>query len=159
MGMGAVGTTTITPARAPAMAGATTTVVATVTEPRRPAQNQRPIRVAWTGSIAAFAFVLGLLGWQVAAGRDPAIGAGHAAAKPPPKRVIVRRIVKRTVIVTTPAGGGGGGGGGAAPAAAGGSASGGGASGGGGGGGGGDATAPAAAPAPAPAPAPATSAS
>jgi hypothetical protein len=45
-----------------------------MTDARRPAQSHRPAKIAYTGSIAVFAAVLGFLGWQVAAGHDPALG-------------------------------------------------------------------------------------
>jgi len=66
---------------------------------RRKPRSQRSATVAYGGSAVAFAAVLGALSFQVAAGGDPAIGAGEPAAGPPAERVLVRRIVRR--VVTT----------------------------------------------------------
>jgi hypothetical protein len=69
---------------------------------RKP-RPQRAAAVAYGGSAAAFAAVLGALSWQLAAGGDPAIGKGEpAASTPPPKRVLVRRIVRRVVTTREP---------------------------------------------------------
>jgi hypothetical protein len=66
---------------------------------RRRPRSQRSAAVAYGGSAVAFVAVLGALAWQVAAGRDPAIGAGEpAAGAAPAKRVVVRRIVRRVVV-------------------------------------------------------------
>lgn len=54
--------------------------------------------LAYAGSAVGFAAVLGALSLQVAAGADPAIGAGEQAAAPPPERVLVRRIVRRVIV-------------------------------------------------------------
>jgi 2-oxoglutarate dehydrogenase E2 component (dihydrolipoamide succinyltransferase) len=54
--------------------------------------------LAYAGSALGFAAVLGALSWQVAAGADPAIGAGEQAAAPPPKRVLVKRVVRRVIV-------------------------------------------------------------
>jgi hypothetical protein len=66
--------------------------------PRRPARSQKPVVLAYAGSALGFAAVLGALSFQVAAGRDPAIGAGEQAAASPAKRVLVRRIVRRVIV-------------------------------------------------------------
>jgi hypothetical protein len=67
--------------------------------PPRPApkRSQRAAVLAYAGSAIGFAAVLGALSWQVAAGSDPAIGAGEQAA-PPPKRVLVKRVVRRVIV-------------------------------------------------------------
>jgi hypothetical protein len=66
---------------------------------RRPARSPRSALLAWCGAALAFLAVLALLSWQVAAGRDPAIGAGEPAAAPAPaKRVLVRRILRRVIV-------------------------------------------------------------
>jgi len=70
--------------------------------PRRrpPARSQKPALIAYLGSLAVFVAVLALLSWRVAAGADPAIGAGEqpAAAPVPAKQVLVRRIVRRVIV-------------------------------------------------------------
>jgi hypothetical protein len=66
--------------------------------PRRVAPAIRPALLAYGGSAVAFAAVLGALGWQVAAGADPAIGEAGPAAAAPAKRVVVRRVVRRVIV-------------------------------------------------------------
>jgi hypothetical protein len=68
--------------------------------PRRVASATRPAFLAYGGSAVAFAAVLAALGWQVAAGADPAIGEAQpaAAAPAPAERVVVRRIVRRVIV-------------------------------------------------------------
>jgi hypothetical protein len=60
--------------------------------------------LSWLAAACAFVIVLALLSWQMAHGRDPALGeprpaAAAAAAVPQPRRVVIRRI-ERTIIVT-----------------------------------------------------------
>ena len=51
-------------------------------------------------TLATFLVVLTLLATQLRSGKDPALGAGPAAAPATaPKRVLVKRIIKRRVIV------------------------------------------------------------
>jgi hypothetical protein len=66
---------------------------------RRPPRSTRPAVGVWCGSALGFVAVLAVLSWQVAAGRDPAIGAGtQTAAATPVHRVVVRRIVRRVIV-------------------------------------------------------------
>jgi hypothetical protein len=69
-----------------------------MTEPRAP---RRPGLLAVGGcSLAAFVVVLALLGAQMRVGRDPALGARHAAvAAPVARRVLVRRVIVKRIVV------------------------------------------------------------
>jgi hypothetical protein len=72
-----------------------------MTEPgagRRPRRSQRTAVLVHLGALVAFAAVLGLLSWRVAAGADPAIGAGAQSAAPAAERVLVRRVVRHVVV-------------------------------------------------------------
>ena len=60
-----------------------------VAKPRRKRLQPGPVFV--TGAVT-FALVLGLLGWQVAVGKDPSLGHGKQKAK------VVHRTIHRTVI-------------------------------------------------------------
>lgn len=66
--------------------------------PRRVGPATRPACIVYGGSAAAFAAVLAALGWQVAAGADPAIGEAEPVAAAPAQRVVVRRVVRRVIV-------------------------------------------------------------
>lgn len=64
--------------------------------------RRRTPRVAAVYGTAGVAFVAAAagLGWQMANGRDPALGVQQASvAAPAPRRVLIRRI-ERTIVVT-----------------------------------------------------------
>jgi hypothetical protein len=82
---------------AAAGAAAATMTDARKQAPRRVARSNRPAYLAYGGSAVAFAAVLGVLGWQVATGADPAIGEAEPAAAPA-QRMVVRRIVRRVIV-------------------------------------------------------------
>lgn len=70
--------------------------------PRRAARRPGPAGVM-AGTAAAFFGLLAFLAFQLGAGRDPALGAGEAAASKPARPVVVRKI--RRHVVVSPASG------------------------------------------------------
>jgi hypothetical protein len=66
--------------------------------PRVVARSHRPAYVAYGGAAVGFVAVLGVLGWQVATGADPAIGEAEPVAAAPAQRVVVLRIVRRVIV-------------------------------------------------------------
>jgi hypothetical protein len=67
------------------------------TRPRRAARRPGPGGVL-AGSAAGFFALLAFLAFQLAGGRDPALGAGEAAAPKPARQVVVRKIRRRVVV-------------------------------------------------------------
>ena len=53
-----------------------------------------------TATFATFLILISLLGYQLRAGHDPALGAKTANAQVQPRRVLLRKVVRRKVIVT-----------------------------------------------------------
>jgi hypothetical protein len=68
---------------------------------RAPISKPSPLIVIG-GSFGLFFLVTALLGFQMRAGADPAIGAGEplqvAAATPPPRKVLVRRVIVTRIV-------------------------------------------------------------
>jgi hypothetical protein len=68
---------------------------------RAPISKPSPL-IVLGGSFGLFFLVTALLGFQMRAGADPAIGAGEpgqvAAATPPPRKVLVRRVVVTRIV-------------------------------------------------------------
>lgn len=76
-----------------------------MTDVRRSAQvlaGARTASMSWVAALCAFAFLLAGLGWQMASGNDPSLGAakpaGAVASAQPVRRVIVRRVVRRVIV-------------------------------------------------------------
>jgi hypothetical protein len=67
-------------------------------EPKRPRRRRNP-SAGWVfgPALGAFFAVLALLGFQVRAGSDPALGEPAAQAQQP-RQVLVRRVITRVVI-------------------------------------------------------------
>lgn len=77
-----------------------------MTDRPRPARARAGLvaaRLSWLSAAVTFAVMLAFLGWRMASGEDPSLGAAKPAAAvaeaPAPRRVIIRRI-ERKVIVT-----------------------------------------------------------
>lgn len=65
---------------------------------RRRVRRPGPAPVIW-GSIALFAAMFALLAYQLAVGKDPALGA-KASAAADPRPVLIRRVVKHRIVTT-----------------------------------------------------------